>query len=206
MRQRCFFCSLDVVKAACPGLAFEPRKLEVPVTHRRPREVAAVAASSARDGAPAAPMEPETQQVDANARPVYVVQVMQVGGCIKVGDRDAEYINRPSICESTTAQHLHRTLEPWVRADVLTSAQRDGDHSFLGMYGDSLAANKLVITQVESATRDANIPLHDGWCVGHQLSLASDDQMVCGFDVINPLYATEKLLQHTQSRAQLLSG
>ena len=178
----------------------------MPVKHRRPREVAAVAASSARDGAPAAPMEPETQQVDANARPVYVVQVMQAGGCIKVGDRDAEYINRPSICESTTAQHLHKTLEPWVRADVLTSAQRDGDHSFLGMYGDSLAANKLVITQVESATRDANIPLHDGWCVGHQLSLASDEQIVCGFDVINPLYAAEEVLQHTQSRAQLLSG
>ena len=125
-----FHCPLDVVKAACPGLAFEPRKIEVPVKHRRPREVAAVAASSARDGALSAPMEPETQQVDANARPVYVVQVMQVGGSIQVGDRDAEYINRPSICESTTAQHLHKTLEPWVRADVLTSAQRDGDHCF----------------------------------------------------------------------------
>ena len=122
-----FYCPMDIVKTVCPGLSFEPRKMTVPVRKARRTEDASaaassaadvapagvapssVAASSAADVAPAAPAEPQTRQVQANAKPAYVVQVMQAGGCIKIGDNiDAEYINRPSVCESTSAEHLYK--------------------------------------------------------------------------------------------------
>ena len=194
-----FYCPMDIVKTVCPGLSFEPRKMTVPVRKARRTEDASaaassaadvapagvapssVAASSAADVAPAAPAEPQTRQVQANAKPAYVVQVMQAGGCIKIGDNiDAEYINRPSVCESTSAEHLYKAnpcatntktkqqkqnkqkaLEPWVRSDALTAAKRDGDHAFLGLHGDSLAANKLLIAQVELETQGSNILLQD---------------------------------------------
>ena len=94
-----------------------------------------------------------------------------------------------------------------MRSDVLTAAKRDGDHAFLGLHGDSLAANKLLIAQVELETQGSNILLQDGWCVGHQLSIVADEQMgATGEDLINPVFATKKLMQQTQPRQQLHSG
>ena len=104
-------------------------------------------------------------------------------------------------------QNKQKALEPWVRSDVLTAAKRDGDHAFLGLHGDSLAANKLLIAQVELETQGSNILLQDGWCVGHQLSIVADEQMgATGEDLINPVFATKKLMQQTQPRQQLHSG
>ena len=99
----------------------------------------------------------------------YVVQVMQAGGQIKCGDATGEYIARPTLIESTSTEHIYHGVEPWLRSDALSSAAQPQDETFCGLYGDSLAANKLVVTQ--AAEQHPDMPLHDGFCVGHQLSI-----------------------------------
>ena len=72
----------------------------------------------------------------------------------------------------------------------------------LFLHGDSLAANKLVISQIAEDTPDT-IPVVDAPCLGHQVSLSCDDMLAAvksELDVANPMYATKQLMQQMGAR------
>ena len=223
-----FYCPLEVVKSVCPGLEFTPRKLESKKKRRTDHVVGATSSSpgpgaagvdTAASGVVGAPApsdatgvtgpssSPQPGEVVVRDKPVYVVQVMQCGGAMKLGDElDAEYVIRPTLVESTSAEHLWEGIEPWTRTDMLEASSQPGDAPFLGLYGDSLKANKLLVTKAGEDTKEAGIPLHDGLCFGHQLSIGIDEQLKGagdGVDLINPLYCTKKLMQQAKPRQDL---
>ena len=201
-----FHCSEDVMKTLLPDLHFEPRLVQVPAKKKRRVGNPILPVANPGDGAGAAVGDGagatvKGREVVVRAKPTYVVQVMQAGGQIKCGDATGEYIARPTLIESTSTEHIYHGVEPWLRSDALSSAAQPQDETFCGLYGDSLAANKLVVTQ--AAEQHPDMPLHDGFCVGHQLSICSDEQMRGLGDVINPVHATKKLMQQAQPRQSL---
>ena len=118
----------------------------------------------------------------------------------------------PALCESTSAAHLYDAVEPLLRFDLLETARRsDQDAQLISLHGDSLAANKLVITKAAQEAKD--VPVVDNLCLGHQISLICDDLGVGAgagvtneLDIVNPMYATKQLMQQAQPRADVFKA
>ena len=136
-----------------------------------------------------------------------MVQVMQVSNAALIGDVSGEIPCRPTLCSSTTASDLHHALKPWMRTDLLRNpgAEPPPASQLLGLAADSHPSNKLLVTQIAQDTPES-IPILDLMCLGHQLSLAADDVLTAmrkDIDIINPMFATQKLMQQLQARDQL---
>ena len=78
---------------------------------------------------------------------------------------------------------------------------------YMGLHGDSLNANKLVVH--DWVTSNPGVISTAGYCLGHQLSLVSDDTHVKlspELDIMNPMYCAKKLLENGTNRQSLLDA
>ena len=181
-----FYCPLETLKALTGCAHIEPRL----VVSRRPRGQGAAA---------------EVREVKTGTgKPSYVVQVMQTAVHALLGRTSGEIVCRPTLCSSTSMSDLYSALRPWLRIDLLTTASPRPTiaSQLVCLAADSHPSNKVLITKVALDTPE-EIPIVDGMCLGHQISLSLDDMLVgmkSEIDIINPLYATKKLLQQLQPR------
>ena len=116
-------------------------------------------------------------------------------------------MQRPTLCTSTSAADLHHALKPWVRLDLLRNpgAEPPAASQLIALAADSHPSNKLLISQI-AEDASPTVPVHDALCFGHQLSLCCDDMlhgMKNDLAIINPLFATQKLMQQLVPRAAL---
>ena len=186
-----FYCPEETLKCIIGNMHVHPRRV---VSRRRRR----ADGSGGQEGQPV---------VASQGGPSYVVQVMQVSNAALIGDVSGEIPCRPTLCASTSAADLHHALKPWVRTYLLRNpgAEPPPASQLLGLAADSHPSNKLLVTQIAQDTPQG-IPILDLMCLGHQLSLAADDVLTAmrkDIDIINPMFATQQLMQQLQARDQL---
>lgn len=189
-----FYCPLGTLKSIIGNVHVEPHQVK---PRRRRADGRGV-----RDG-----QEDQAVVTTSQGRPSYVVQVMQASSSVLLGDTSSEVVCRPTLCTSTSASDLHQAFKPWVYTDLLCSpgAEPAPASRLLALAADSHPSDNLLVSQI-AADIPSSIPVHDALCLGHQVSLACDDVlngMKDDLDMINPLFATKKLMQQLQPRAAL---
>ena len=190
-----FYCDPAQLKTLCESLAIEPRRIDV---RWRPNPSRPASADAADE---------QTKTVrTGRTKPSYIVQVMQTSGHVRLGRRSGEYIIRPTLVSSVSANDLYCGIRPWMRSDLFSKSALHRGRQMMFLHGDSHPSNKLVISKVAAMT-DEHVPIVDSPCLGHQLSLGCDDLLGAvkqELDVINPIFATQKLLQQLEPRNTLL--
>ena len=175
-----FYVTNSTLQAIIGNIHVEPRRVE----SRRRRA----------DGS-----EGQAGVTTSHGRPSYVVQVMQSASSALIGGVSGEIVQRPTLCTSTSAADLHLALKPWVRLDLFRTpgAEPPAASQLLALVSDSHPSSKLLVSQI-AEDAPPTVPVHDALCLGHQLSLCCDDMlhaMKHDLDIINPCFATQKLMQ-----------
>ena len=106
---------------------------------------------------------------------------------------------------STAAQALSTAVTHAIDGLGVASVRRAKEKlCYMGLHGDNLNANKLVVH--DWVTSNPGVISTAGYCLGHQLSLVSDDTHVKlspELDIMNPLYRANKLLENGTNRHSL---